>query len=79
MGLEYTNIQIENFLHYLSNTTKEKAENCAVEPDNYYGYESRNRMVSKKNIEEGRLKANLDGWGMFPLYKNFSEEAIIYP
>lgn len=78
MGLKYENIQIENFLHYLSNTTKEKSENCAVNPDNYYGYESRNRKISQENIAAGKIKANPDGWGLYPLYKNFSEHAQVY-
>ncbi|HEY3405719.1 MAG TPA: glycosyltransferase family A protein [Ohtaekwangia sp.] len=78
IGMKYENIQIENFLHYLSNTTKEKSQNVADNPDNYYGYESRNRVRSQENIAAGKVKANPDGWALFPLYKNFSAEARVY-
>ena len=78
IGMQYENIQIENFLHYLSNTTKEKSENCDVNPENYYNYESRNRIKSQENIAAGKVKANPHGWGLYPLYKNFSKEARVY-
>lgn len=78
IGMKYENIQIENFLHYLSNTTKEKSQHCDENPDNYYDYESRNRQKSKENIAAGKVKANSAGWALTPLYKNFSDEARIY-
>jgi len=78
IGMKYENIQIENFLHYLSNTTKEKSQNCDENPENYYNYESRNRIKSQENIAAGKIKANPNGWGEVPLYKNFATEARIY-
>ncbi len=77
-GMVYENIQIENFLHYLSNTTKEKAVNCTTDNTDFYVLESLNRKTSMQNIEEGKLIANPDGWGLTPLFKNFSTEAVIY-
>ena len=78
LGLQYENIQIENFLHYLSNTTLEKAVNVSREPVDYYALESKNRQQSRMNIEQGRLRANPGGWGLTPLYKNFGSESKIY-
>ncbi len=77
-GLKYENIQIENFLHYLSNTTLEKAVNVSEDAVHYYDLESTNRKKSKENIDANILKANAEGWGTTPLYKNFSKEALIY-
>ncbi|HOX84031.1 MAG TPA: glycosyltransferase family A protein [Chryseolinea sp.] len=78
LGLRYENIQIENFLHYLSNTTVEKAVNVSEKEVNFYDLESKNRKQSKENIEKNILKANLSGWGETPLYKNFGKETLVY-
>ena len=78
LGLKYSNVQIENFLHYLSNTTREKAENCTKDRVNYYDLEAKNRARSKHNIANDILRANPGGWGTLPLYKNFSREAKVY-
>jgi predicted glycosyltransferase involved in capsule biosynthesis len=77
-GLKYENIQIENFLHYLSNTTFEKSVNVSEDLINFYDFESKNRKQSTENIKMNLLRANSDGWGNIPLYKNFGEEAIVY-
>lgn len=77
-GLKYKNVQIENFLHYLSNTTFEKAVNVSKDSVYYYDLESANRTLSQKNINEGKLVANPGGWGMIPLMKNFSSEKKVY-
>jgi hypothetical protein len=77
-GLQYSNVQIENFLHYLSNTTKEKAEHCTTDGVNYYDFQNRNKERSKKNIANNILTANPNGWGRVPLYKNFSKEARVF-
>jgi hypothetical protein len=73
-GLQYENIQIENFLHYLSNTTIEKSNNCSEEYVNYYDFCDDNRKRSHENLARNILHANPDGWGSTPLYKNFSNE-----
>jgi len=78
LGLHYENIQIENFLHYLSNTTKEKTAHVSKETLNYYDLESSNREQSQRNIANNLLQANPQGWGTLPLYKNFSEKAQVY-
>lgn len=73
MGLEYKNIQIENFLRYLSNTTREKAKNCSEDEINYYDLESKNRIISEENIKNRKLVANQkNGWANSKLYINFS-------
>ena len=78
-GMPYYNVEIENFLRYLSNTTKEKSANFQDENAYYYDYETGNRKTSNDNIAAGKLIANLDhGWGKTPLYKNFSSELIHY-
>ncbi len=77
-GLNYRNIQIENFLRYLSNTEKEKAENCADGKTGYYDLEKNNREISNQNISSGRLKANPEGMKKFKIYKNFSDEPLDY-
>lgn len=75
-GLPYHNIEIENFLRYLSNTTKEKSMNFEDENAYYYDYESGNRKTSDDNIANNRLVANLQGWGDTPMYKNFSSTPV---
>lgn len=76
-GLPYHNIEIENFLRYLSNTTKEKSMNFEDENAYYYDYESGNRKTSDDNIANKRLVANLQqGWGDIPMYKNFSSKPV---
>src|SRR5690606_16636837 len=77
-GLKYKNIQIENFLHYLSNTTFEKAVNVSKDNVYYYDLESTNRTISQANIAQGKLRANENGWGLVPLMKNFSIEKKVY-
>jgi hypothetical protein len=77
-GLRYDNIRIENFLHYLSNTTFDKAVNCTEQPTNYYDLQNRNKKRSNDNIAAGRIIANPNGWGMLPLYKNFSDTAEVF-
>lgn len=78
LGLKYHNVQVENFLHYLSNTRYEKSVNCKKEFTDYYEILARNKKRSNDNIAAGRLHANPNGWGMLPMYKNFSEEAKVY-
>jgi hypothetical protein len=75
-GMPYHNIEIENFLRYLSNTTKEKSMNFEDEHAYYYDYESGNRKTSDENIANNRLIANPQGWGNTPLYKNFGSTPI---
>lgn len=77
-GLKYKNVPIENFLHYLSNTTYEKAVNVSKDSVRYYDLESTNRELSQKNIQLGKLQANEKGWGTIPLMKNFSTEKKVY-
>ena len=77
-GLKYENIQVENFLHYLSNTRYEKSVNCKEQFTDYYEILERNRKRSNDNIAAGRLVANVNGWGMMPMYHNFSSEARVY-
>ncbi len=77
-GLKYKNVQIENFLHYLSNTTFEKAVNVSKDAVHYYDLESTNREQSQKNIQLGKLRANEKGWGMIPLTKNFGLDKKVY-
>ncbi len=78
LGLKYENIQIENFLHYLSNTTVEKSINVSENLINFYHFNSKNRTQSRQNIEMNLLRANPNGWGLTPLYKNFEKETIVY-
>lgn len=76
-GLSYQNVQIENFLKYLSNTEKEKAENCTDNQINYYELENQNIILSDSNIKAGILKANeINGMKKFQLFKNFSKTPI---
>jgi hypothetical protein len=75
-GISYYNIEIENFLRYLSNTTKEKSMNFEDKDAYYYNYESGNRKTSDENIANNRLIANPGGWGSAKLYKNFSKEPV---
>lgn len=76
-GLTYVENQIENFLKYLSNSTKEKSSNFEDENAYYYDYETANRNKSNQNIEEGILEANQGiDWGKAKIYKNFSKEAF---
>jgi len=79
-GMDYYNFEIENFLRYLSNTTKEKSMNFEDENAYYYNYESGNRKTSDDNIANKKLIANTgpEGWGKTPLYKNFSSELKHY-
>lgn len=76
-GLDYKNIQVENFLKYLSNTTREKAENCVGNDESYYQLEQTNKVTSDNNIKLGRLEANTGGTKEVVLYKNFTLESII--
>ncbi len=78
IGLKYQNIQIENFLRYLSNTETEKAENCTDDNTSYYELENSNRIKSLTNINEGKLKANENGMKKFKLYKNFSDDILFF-
>ncbi|RAW01350.1 glycosyltransferase [Pseudochryseolinea flava] len=76
-GMRYENIQIENFLRYLSNTTKEKSMNFEDENAYYYNYETGNRKISNDNIAAGKLIANVNtSWGSLPMFKNFTEEVV---
>ena len=72
--MEYHTVEIENFLRYLSNTTKEKSKNFEDQHAYYYDYESGNRKTSNENIANSRLIANPEGQEKFPVYKNFSKE-----
>ncbi len=74
MGMNYSNYEIENFLRYLSNTTKEKSRNFQDDNAYYYDYESANRKSSNLNIANNKLIANSNGWEKIPLYKNFSDQ-----
>ncbi len=77
-GLKYIKIEIENFLRYLSNTEKEKAENCVNEPISFYVLEKGNQQKSNENIKEGKIIANPQGLSKFTLYKNFSTDPCYY-
>jgi hypothetical protein len=74
MGMSYYNYEIENFLRYLSNTTKEKSKNFEDDNAHYYDYESANRKTSNLNLSNNKLIANPNGWGKIAVYKNFSED-----
>ncbi len=77
-GVNYKNIQIENFLKYLSNSTKEKAKYCSEKEIDYYDLENKNRITSEENIKKNILVANQSiGWGKAKLFINFSEKPII--
>lgn len=75
-GLDYRPIAVENFLRYLSNSTKEKAENCGPDYQNYYHMELTNKAQSHENIRLGKLVANPSGVEEVVLYKNFTTETI---
>ncbi|WP_188464759.1 galactosyltransferase-related protein [Marivirga lumbricoides] len=77
-GLKYFKIEIENFLKYLSNTEKEKAENCADGATSFYVLEKGNQEKSNGNIKNGKLIANPSGREKFTIYKNFSSEPYTY-
>ena len=71
------NIEIENFLRYLSNTTKEKSMNFEDENAYYYNYETGNRKTSNDNIAAGKLIANVNtAWGSTAMFKNFTDEVV---
>ncbi|MBL7856250.1 MAG: glycosyltransferase family 2 protein [Cyclobacteriaceae bacterium] len=75
-GMPYHVIEIENFLHYLSNSTREKSKNFEDPNAYYYNYESANRETSNRNIARGELVAN---GGILPavaVYKNFTDELV---
>ena len=76
MGIPLDQIQIENFLKYLSNTTKEKAENCTDTDEDYYSLLNANIDASNENIRNGKLKANPNGMKNFVVYKNFGTQAF---
>jgi hypothetical protein len=77
-GVKYHRIGIENFLHYLSNSTLEKVANVSDKKVDFYELESRNRETSTQNILNNKLKANPAGWGLVPLFKNFEEQSNVY-
>ncbi len=77
-GFNYVKVEIENFLHYLSNTEKEKAMNCADGITGFYTLEKENQEKSDANIREGKLVANPSGTQKFTLYKNFSTQPFMY-
>jgi hypothetical protein len=80
MGLEYKNITIENFLHYLSNSTAEKSKGLSDEKVNYYTLRDLNRVKSQENLNAMRLVANTDvDWRKIEVYKNFSNEPYVWP
>jgi len=73
-GLSYQNITIENFLRYLSNSTKEKSTGLGMEQD-YYTLRNLNRVKSAENLATGKLTVNTDHeWGKIKVFKNFSKE-----
>lgn len=76
-GLNYSNIQVENFLRYLSNSTKEKSSNLGPDSVSYYNYRDMNREKSLENLKNGEIIANKGGMEKFTVYKNFSTEPII--
>lgn len=74
MGLSYQNIMIENFLRYLSNSTKEKSTGLGVEGD-YYTLRNLNRVKSRENLDTGKLTVNTGyEWGKIKVFKNFSDK-----
>ncbi|MBK6266513.1 glycosyltransferase family 2 protein [Marivirga sp. S37H4] len=78
LGLDYKVIEVENFLRYLSNSTKEKSTGLAKGKVNYYELRDQNIEKSNKNLSDGKLVANMDkGWGKSVVYKNFSPKPII--
>jgi len=74
MGMNLEQTQIENFLKYLSNTTKEKAENCTDTNEDYYTLMHANIEASNENIRNGKLVANPVGMKNFVVYKNFQKQ-----
>ena len=76
MGIPLHQTQIENFLKYLSNTTKEKAENCTDTDEDYYSLVGGNIEISTNNIKNGKLKANPDGMKNFVVYRNFQDQPL---
>ena len=76
MGINLDITPIENFLKYLSNTTKEKAENCTDTNEDYYSLMHANIEISNENIRNGRLKANSDGMKNFVVYRNFEKQPL---
>jgi len=76
MGIPLDQTQIENFLKYLSNTTKEKAENCTDTDEDYYSLVHANIQISTENIRNVQLKANPDGMKNFVVYRNFQAQPL---
>jgi hypothetical protein len=77
VGLEYSKIKIENFLRYLSNSTKEKSKGLAEKKVDYYKLRDENIEKSNRNLSEGRFVANEKvGWEKLTVYKNFEPEPI---
>ena len=74
MGINLEQTQVENFLKYLSNTTKEKAENCTDTNEDYYSLLNANIETSNENIRNGKLVANPGGMKNFVVYKNFQKQ-----
>ncbi len=77
IGLEYMNVEIENFLRYLSNSTHEKSTGLAENKVDFYKLRNENVQWSNENLESGQYVANLkEGWGRSVVYRNFEETPI---
>lgn len=76
MGMNFEQTQIENFLKYLSNTTKEKSENATDTDEDYYSITHVNIEKSNENIRNGKLVANPTGMKNFTIYRNFEKEPL---
>ncbi|HEY3402113.1 MAG TPA: glycosyltransferase family A protein [Ohtaekwangia sp.] len=79
MGLAFENIEIENFLRYLSNTIQEKSTGLSAKKIDFHNYRELNRLKSVENLNAGKLISNTGTeWGKVKVYKNFSTEPFLY-
>lgn len=77
-GLKHHKIEIDNFLHYLSNSQEEKLLNIKHIDKNISEIIEFNKAQSDNNILNNKIVANIkNGWGKSIVFKNFSNEAII--
>lgn len=71
-GSTYKEVKIENFLHFISNSAKEKAGSKEKARNYFYECNEINKATSRKNLQAGNYIANPQGWGEALVYKNFS-------
>jgi hypothetical protein len=55
----------------IANTMREKVSHTGE--DNWHTIRNANREMSERNLQEGRLIANAQGWGAAPVWINFGE------